>query len=197
MPCEDLSARSRVGKLPSMADAPTQRGSFVRRVPEGDNRARQVCTDCGYVQYENPKVIVGAVCTWKDKILLCRRNIEPRRGFWTLPAGYLEVNETSSDGAMREAWEEAYARIAIESLLAVYNVPRISQVQIIYRARLLSPEIAPGVESLDVGLFDWAGIPWPDLAFPSVRWALHHFKEIEHLVDFAARTNPPGELGDY
>jgi ADP-ribose pyrophosphatase YjhB (NUDIX family) len=180
-----------------MADAPMQRGSFVRRVPEGDNRLRQVCTDCGYIQYENPKVVVGSVCTWEDKILLCRRNIEPRRGFWTLPAGYLEVHETSSDGAAREAWEEAHARIAIESLLAVYNVPRISQVQIIYRARLLSPEVAPGVESLDVGLFDWADIPWHDLAFPSVRWALLHFKEVERLVDFAARTNPPGEQGDY
>jgi hypothetical protein len=79
----------------------------------------------------------------------------------------------------------------------VYNVPRISQVQIIYRARLVSPEVAPGVESLDVGLFDWADIPWHELAFPSVRWALHHFKEVEHLTDFAARGNPPGELGDY
>jgi 8-oxo-dGTP pyrophosphatase MutT (NUDIX family) len=102
-----------VGKLPNMADTPTRRDSFVTKVPEGDNRPRQVCTDCGYVQYENPKVVVGSVCTWEDKILLCRRDIEPRRGFWTLPAGYLEVNETSSDGAMREAWEEAYARIAI------------------------------------------------------------------------------------
>jgi ADP-ribose pyrophosphatase YjhB (NUDIX family) len=180
-----------------MADVPTRRGSFVRKVPEGDNRPRQVCTDCGYIQYENPKVVVGAVCTWEDRILLCRRSIEPRRGFWTLPAGYLEANEISSDGAMREAWEEAYAKIAIDSVLAVYSVPRLSQVQIIYRARLLSPEVAPGVESLDVGLFGWADIPWPDLAFPTVRWALHHFKEIEHLADFAARTNPPGELGEY
>ena len=98
---------------------------------------------------------------------------------------------------MREAWEEAYAKIAIESLLAVYNVPRISQVQIIYRARLLSPDVASGVESLDVGLFDWADIPWDDLAFPSVRWALNHFREVEHVDEFAARTNPPGELGDY
>jgi ADP-ribose pyrophosphatase YjhB (NUDIX family) len=187
----------RVCRLLRMADATTGRGSFVRKVPEGDNRPRQVCADCGYIAYENPKVVVGSVCTWEDKILLCRRNIEPRRGFWTLPAGYLEVNETSADGAMREAWEEAYARIAVESVLAVYNVPRISQVQIIYRARLLSPDVTPGVESLEVGLFGWQEIPWTDLAFPTVRWALHHFKEVEHLTDFAARVNPPGELGEY
>lgn len=180
-----------------MTGSPNRRGSFLTKVPEGDNRPRQVCADCGYVQYENPKVVVGSVCTWQRKILLCRRNIEPRRGFWTLPAGYMEVNETSGEGAMREAWEEAYAKIQIESLLAVYNVPRISQVQIIYRARLLSPEVAPGVESLDVGLFDWSEIPWDDLAFPSVRWALNHFREVEDAVEFAARTNPPGESGDY
>jgi hypothetical protein len=98
---------------------------------------------------------------------------------------------------MREAWEEACAKIEIDSLLAVYNVPRLSQVQIIYRGRLLSPQVSPGVESLEVGLFDWAEIPWLDLAFPSNHWALRHFKEVEHLIDFAARTNPPGELGDY
>jgi len=180
-----------------MADEPARRGSFVRRIPEGDNRLRQVCADCGYVQYENPKVVVGSVCTWEEKVLRCRRDIEPRRGFWTLPAGYLEVNETSADGAMREAWEEAYAKIAIESVLAVYNVPRISQVQIIYRARLLSPEVAPGVESQDVGLFDWSEIPWGELAFPTVRWALYHFREVADLDEYTARTNPPGELGDY
>jgi ADP-ribose pyrophosphatase YjhB (NUDIX family) len=100
------------------------------------------------------------------------------------------------DGAMREAMEEACATIEIEALLAVYNIPRISQVQVIYRARLLS-EVSAGPESQEVGLFRWDEIPWDDLAFPSVRWALNHFKEVEHLAEFAARGNPPGELGDY
>src|SRR5215475_1779754 len=134
---------------------PVPTGSFVRRVPEGDNRERLVCGDCGYIQYENPKVVVGSVCRWQERILLCRRAIHPRRGFWTLPAGYLELNESTSAGAEREAWEEAQARISIEGLLAIYDIPRISQVQLIYRAQLLDAAIAPGPESLDVGLFGW------------------------------------------
>src|SRR5262245_11249096 len=119
---------------------------FVRAVPDGDNRERLVCRDCGFIQYENPKVVVGSVCLWDDRILLCRRAIEPSRGLWTLPAGYLEVHETPVDGARREAWEEARAELEIEALLAVYSIPRISQVQLIYRARLLSPAVAAGPE---------------------------------------------------
>jgi ADP-ribose pyrophosphatase YjhB (NUDIX family) len=171
--------------------------NFTRLVPEGDNRARLVCGTCGFISYENPKVVVGSVCTWEDRILLCRRAIEPRRGYWTLPAGYLEAHEASEHGAAREAWEEACARIAIDALLAVYNVPRISQVQIIYRARLVSPDVAVGPESLEVGLFTWEQIPWDELAFPTVRWALHHFREVRDQREFAARTNPAGEDGNY
>jgi len=171
--------------------------SFSRIVPAGDNRHRRVCDTCGFVDYDNPKVVVGSVCTWEDRILLCRRAIEPRTGFWTLPAGYLEVHESTSAGAMREAHEEANAVIEIESLLAVYNVTRISQVQVIYRARLVSPEVSAGPESLEVGLFRWEEIPWDDLAFPTVHWALHHFAEVRGQEHFLARTNPPGETGDY
>ena len=120
----------------------------------------------------------------------------PRLGYWTLPAGYLETHETTADGAMREAMEEACARIEIDALLAVYNVPRISQVQVIYRARLLS-DVAAGPESQEVGLFRWDEIQWDDLAFPSVRWALHHYREVRDQAVFSARTNPPGEHGDY
>ncbi len=178
-----------------MSDDVVVNGSFVRKTPPGDNRDRLVCTDCGYIQYENPKVVVGSVCTWKEKILLCRREIPPRRGFWTLPAGYLETRETTVDGAMREAYEEALARIEIDALLAVYNIPRISQIQLIYRARLLSPDVAPGPESREVGLFAWEGIPWQDLAFPTVRWALGHFREVRGEKAFATRSNPPGEEG--
>jgi len=171
--------------------------NFVPRVPDGDNRTRQVCADCGFINYENPKIVVGAVCHWGDRLLLCRRAINPRKGHWTLPAGFLELHETVTAGAAREAWEEARAKIEIETLLAVYTVPRISQVQLMYRARLVSDDISAGPESLEVGLFTFDAIPWDDLAFPSVRWALHQFADSKHLDNFAAFTNPPGETGDF
>lgn len=180
-----------------MTDDPHYPPNFSRRTPDGDNRPRLVCDSCGFVSYDNPKVVVGSVCTHGDRVLLCRRAIEPRLGFWTLPAGYLEVHETTMAGAIREAEEEACARIEIDGLLAVYNIPRISQVQVIYRARLLSPAVAAGPESLEVGLFRWEEVPWDDLAFPSVRWALHHHREVADQAVFSARTNPPGELGRY
>lgn len=172
-------------------------GDFIRAIPEGDERERLVCRDCGFISYENPKLVVGSVCTDGNRILLCRRSIEPSIGLWTLPAGYMELNETSEAGAAREAWEEARARIEIDALLAVYNIPRISQVQLIYRARLAAPDIAPGPESAEVGLFAWDDIPWNELAFPSVRWALGHFDELRGRTGFEPRTNPPGETGDY
>jgi ADP-ribose pyrophosphatase YjhB (NUDIX family) len=174
-----------------MASSNPVRGPSIRRIPKGDNRERTVCAECGYVLYDNPKIVVGAVARWGDRILLCRRAIEPRRGFWTLPAGYLELNEATSAGAEREAWEEARAHIAIDGLLAIYDIPRISQVQLVYRARLIEPDIAPGPESLDVRLFAWDEIPWPEIAFPSVRWALHHEHEAELTGDYTTRTRPP------
>lgn len=170
---------------------------FAKKIPEGDSRERLVCGDCGWIHYVNPKIVVGAVVSHDGKILLCRRAIEPRRGFWTIPAGYMEERETSEAGAMREAQEEACAKIAIDQLLAVYNIPRISQVQLIYRATLAKPEIAPGPESLEVRLHDWNEIPWDDLAFPSVHWALNHHRAVEGKSGFAAFTNPPGEFGNY
>lgn len=161
-----------------MTETPRPAGPSVRAVPEGDDRMRLLCPDCGYVAYENPKIVVGSVARWDGRVLLCRRAIEPRRGFWTLPAGYLELNETPEQGAMREAWEEARARLALDGLLAVYSIPRISQIQLIYRARLTSPEISVGPESAEVRLFAWTDIPWDDIAFPSVRWALGRYREI-------------------
>jgi ADP-ribose pyrophosphatase YjhB (NUDIX family) len=172
-------------------------GPVVREVPEGDDRERLVCPDCGFINYENPKIVVGSVATWEDRILMCRRAIPPRNGYWTLPAGYMELHETASDGAMREAWEEACARIEIDALLAVYSIPRISQVQLIYRARLVAPDIEAGPESLEVGLFEWDRIPREEIAFPSVHWALAHFDEVRGLEDFPPRSNPAGETGDY
>jgi len=166
---------------------------FSLKVPEGDDRTRHVCDDCGWIHYVNPKIVVGAVCSYGDKILLCRRAIEPRLGFWTIPAGFLEEHETTEHGAIREAREEAGADIEIDALLGVYNIPRISQVQMIYRARLRSPEIAAGIESQEVALLDRADIPWNELAFPTVRWSLEHYREVAGARVFAARTNPPGE----
>lgn len=177
-----------------MASKPA--GPSVRSIPDGDSRERLVCPDCGFISYDNPKVVVGSVAVWEEKILLCRRAIPPRTGLWTLPAGYLELNETTEAGAAREAWEEARARIAIDGLLAVYNIARIGQVQLIYRALLESPDVAAGEESQEVGLFEWDGIPWDEIAFPSVNWALGHYRESAGRPLEAPRANPPGEVGD-
>ncbi|MBB5688413.1 NUDIX hydrolase [Roseomonas alkaliterrae] len=161
---------------------------FVRRIPEGDDRERLMCPDCGHVAYENPKVVVGSVVAEGDTVLLCRRAIEPRSGYWTIPAGYMELGETVEEGARREAWEEARARIAIEGVLAVYSIARIGQVQVIFRARLEEPGFEPGPESLEVRRFAWAEIPWEEIAFPSVRWALQAWRE---GVPGVVATNPP------
>lgn len=163
---------------------------FHRAVPGGDNMERSVCVECGFVDYQNPKIVVGSVVTFEDKILLCRRSIEPRTGYWTLPAGYLEIGETAEAGARREAREEACADIEIDRLLAVYSVARISQVQLMFRAKLVSPDIAAGPESLEVGLFEWADIPWVDMAFPSAAWALRQYYETRTCDDFAPFSNP-------
>jgi ADP-ribose pyrophosphatase YjhB (NUDIX family) len=152
---------------------------FRRQVPEGDNRERRVCAECGFIDYENPKVVVGSVVAAGDAVLMCRRGIEPRRGFWTLPAGYLELGETLQEGAAREAWEEAQAVIELEGILAVFSIARIGQVQVIFRAQFAgtgAPTFAAGQESLDVRLFSWDDIPWSEIAFPSVRWALNAWR---------------------
>jgi ADP-ribose pyrophosphatase YjhB (NUDIX family) len=176
---------------------PPPQPRFVRRIPDGDTAERYVCGDCGHVYYTNPKIVVGSVVTYRDRVLLCRRAIEPRKGLWTLPAGYLEENETSEDGARREAREEALCEIVLEGLLAVYSIPRISQVQLLYRARLDSAEFGAGVESLEVRLFDWDDIPWTEIAFPSVRWALEHHREIGSQKIFAPFSNPTGQDGNF
>jgi len=169
----------------------------MRSIPAGDTRERAVCVTCGFIDYQNPRVIVGSVVVHHGHVLLCRRAIEPRRGFWTLPAGFLELGETIAEGAAREAWEEAEARIAIEGVLAIYSIGRIGQVQIIHRARfadLANPHIAAGPESAEVGLFAWAEIPWPDLAFPSVHWALTAWHAGRDAPLGAPATNPPAGL---
>ena len=177
--------------------AKASKGPVTRRIPPGDDRERLVCLDCGFVNYQNPKVVVGSVVTSGEKILLCRRAIEPRRGYWTIPAGYLEEHEDAQSGAKREAMEEATAEIAIDALLAVYSIVRISQVQLIYRATLAgNGDFAAGVESLEVAFFAWDEIPWSDLAFPSVHWALNHHHDVRAQRVFAPFINPPGQTGD-
>jgi ADP-ribose pyrophosphatase YjhB (NUDIX family) len=163
---------------------------LVRRIPEGDNRERLVCPDCDFVAYENPKIVVGSVVAEGDRVLLCRRAIDPRSGFWTIPAGYMEMGETVTEGAQREAWEEARARIAIDGVLAVYSIARLGQVQVIFRAGLAEPGFAAGPESLEVRQFDWDAIPWSDIAFPSVRWALHTWYGTRGAILSVAALNP-------
>jgi ADP-ribose pyrophosphatase YjhB (NUDIX family) len=168
---------------------------FDRRVPEGDNRERLVCAECGYVAYDNPKIVVGAVVADTGRVLLCRRAIEPRRGFWTLPAGYMEHGETVEEGARREAWEEATVRIDIDGILGVFSISRLGQVQVIFRARFAAgsadPPYAAGPESLEVGLFAWEQIPWAELAFPSVAWALNAWHRLGDAPVGAPVGNPP------
>jgi ADP-ribose pyrophosphatase YjhB (NUDIX family) len=145
-------------------------------LPQDDHRERHVCTVCNTIHYQNPKLIVGAIPEWKDgRILLCRRAIEPRHGLWTLPAGFMENGETTAQAAARETLEEANARIEILDLYAMYNLPYINQVQLLYRATLLDLEFSPGVESLEVELFSENDIPWDTLAFRPIRYTLEHY----------------------
>jgi ADP-ribose pyrophosphatase YjhB (NUDIX family) len=151
---------------------------FRQIIPEGDTRARAVCETCGFVDYENPRIVVGAVVAHEGRVLLCRRGIEPRAGFWTLPAGFLEAHERPEDGARREVREEACADITLEALLGLYTVQRLSQVQMFYRAHFTgAADFAAGEETTDAQLFAWQDIPWEALAFPSVTWALKLWHE--------------------
>lgn len=147
----------------------TQCGTHVElRIPEGDSHLRHVCPQCGEIHYQNPKVIVGCIAQWEQRILLCRRAIEPCYGLWTLPAGFMENGESTTQAALRETYEEACARVSIERLFALINIPHISQVHLFYRARLLDTNFGAGEESLETQLFSEDKIPWHELAFSSV-----------------------------
>ena len=148
-------------------------GAAVRYlVPADDNRERAVCTVCANVHYENPLNVVGTLPVWGDQVLLCRRNIEPRYGFWTLPAGFMEMGETAAEGALRETVEEAGARVEMQGLYTVLNVVRVGQLHLFYRARLLDTDFAPGPESIEAKLFAEVDVPWDELAFRTVRETL-------------------------
>ncbi len=146
-------------------------------VPEGDHLPRHVCTACSAVHYQNPKIVVGCVPEHEGRILICRRAIEPRYGFWTLPAGFMENEETMQQGAARESWEEALARVEVGSPLAIVHVLHAHQVHVMFRALLPEPSFGAGPESLEVALIEPRDIPWPELAFPSVRYALERWLE--------------------
>lgn len=165
--------------------------SFTSTIPAGEDRPRRVCDACGFIDYVNPRIVTGAVAVAPDgRVLLCKRAIEPRKGFWTLPAGFMELGETVEEGCRREAREEACAELDLDGVLAVYSIPRIGQVQIMFRARLLNTP-TPGPESEAVRLVTWDEIPWDELSFPSVRWALNHWRETKDQSAFAPFGNPP------
>lgn len=145
------------------------------RVPEGDNLPRHICTACETVHYHNPKLVAGCLPEWEDKVLLCRRAIEPRHGLWTLPAGFMENGETTEGAAIRETLEEARTRVQTQGLYTMFSLPDVDQVYVIYRARLLGLNFEAGPESLEVELFTEERIPWDRLAFPTIRETLRHY----------------------
>ncbi len=148
----------------------------VYRLPDdGDTKERAVCPACNTVHYENPLNVVGTVPHWGDKVLLCKRNIEPRYGKWTLPAGFMELNETTSEGAARETVEEAGAEFEMQGLFSLLNVVRVGQVHLFYRARLLSDQFNPGTETIEARLFAENEIPWDEIAFRTVKETLEHY----------------------
>lgn len=157
-------------------------GAAVRlRVPPGDNRERYVCDACGVVHYQNPRIIAGCLVESGNRVLLCRRAIEPRFGLWTLPAGFMENGETTEQAAARETWEEARARVAEPRLYSLFSLPHINQVYLLFRCRLAPGGYGAGTESLEVRLFEEAEIPWDQLAFPTIRKTLEYY--------FADRAN--------
>ena len=147
----------------------------TRKVPPGDTLPRYVCDGCNTIHYQNPRIIVGCIPEWENQILLCRRAIEPRYGLWTVPAGFMENGETTFQGAARETLEEANARVEVGALYAMYNIPHINQVYVLFRARMLDLDFSAGAETLEARLFDEADIPWDQLAFATVRNTLNHY----------------------
>jgi ADP-ribose pyrophosphatase YjhB (NUDIX family) len=151
--------------------------AVVQRIPAGDSLPRYVCDVCAIVHYENPKILVGCIPEWEERILLCKRAIEPRHGLWTLPAGFMENGETTQQGALRETLEEANARVEVGPLYALYNLPHANQVYLLFRARLLDLDFSAGSESLETRLFTETEIPWEQIAFRTIQHTLRQYYE--------------------
>lgn len=162
--------------------------SVTLRIPPGDTLPRHVCASCGTIHYQNPKIVVGAIPEWGEHILLCRRAIEPRHGYWTLPAGFMENAESTAEAAARETLEEACARIEVGDLFTLISVPHINQVHIVYRSRLLDLDFGPGEESLEVALFEEKDIPWDDIAFRTISLTLRHYFEDRRRGSFGTHN---------
>jgi ADP-ribose pyrophosphatase YjhB (NUDIX family) len=160
----------------------------LRRIPSGDNRERDCCDNCGKVHYINPRPVVGTIPIWGEQVLLCKRAIEPRYGKWTLPAGFMEIGESTAQGAVRETAEEAGARISLGPLFTMLDVPHVEQVHIFFRAELLDLDFAPGSESLEVRLFTENEIPWEEIAFRTVSTTLQLFFADRRTGQFAIHT---------
>jgi ADP-ribose pyrophosphatase YjhB (NUDIX family) len=173
------------------------------RVPDGDALPRYVCDACGEIHYQNPKIVVGCLPVWEERVLLCRRAIEPRHGLWTLPAGFLENGETVTAGAVRETLEEASARVAIGELYTLISLPQINQVYMVFRAALADLDYGPGPESLEVRLFDEDDVPWERIAFRTIGRTLRNFFLDRKLGTFSLHVSslerrpplPPSLLG--
>jgi ADP-ribose pyrophosphatase YjhB (NUDIX family) len=160
----------------------------VVRVPEGDTLPRYVCDHCDAIHYQNPKIVAGCIPEWEDKVLLCKRAIEPRYGKWTLPAGFMENGETVQEAAARETLEEALADVEDLRLFGMFNIPHVNQVYVIFRARLSRREFAPGAESLSCELVAEEEVPWPEIAFPVIDRALKQFFEDRRDNEFRIHT---------
>ena len=158
-----------------MKFCPNCAAPLAKRVPPGDSLPRYLCDACGSIHYQNPRLVVGCVPEWEGRILLCRRALEPRYGYWTLPAGFMENGESTGEGAARETLEEAGARVELTAPFSVISVPYVNQVHMFFRARLLDLEFKPGDESLEVSLFEEARVPWKDIAFRTVGVTLKHW----------------------
>jgi len=159
------------------------------RIPSGDNRERHVCEHCDTIHYQNPNVVTGCLPIWEDKILLCKRAIEPRHGFWTLPAGFMENDETLEQAATRESIEEANANLEIKGLYTVISLPHVNQIYMLYLARLLDLNFSPGPESLDVKLFTEEQIPWDNLAFRTIDFTLKRYFEDRKTNHFPVHSS--------
>ena len=163
--------------------------SVSKQIPKGDDRHRHVCDSCDTVHYQNPCIIAGSLPVFGDKVLLCRRAIEPAYGYWTLPAGFMENGETTLEGALRESMEEANVTLHELELYTMIDIPHINQVYIFYRGIMAKPEFSAGIESLEVELFSEQDIPWSDIAFPSVKKTLEHFFIDRKIGHFPVRTD--------